>query len=179
MILSDTAIRAAMAIRQIVIDPFDPARLGSNSYDLTLGSTLLVYEDPVLDARADNPTRAVHIPPGGLVLSAGVLYLGVTVERTESHDLVPTLEGKSSVARLGIQVHLTAGFGDSGFCGHWTLEILCAVPVRVYAGMPIAQLAWSRVDGKVAVPYHAKASAKYANQAAVPVASMMHRNFKP
>lgn len=135
---------------RISITPFDPKWVGPNSIDLHLNGTLLVYDTAggsrALDCHADNPTRELVIPPEGLVLSPGVLYLGCTVERTSCEGLVPWIDGRSSVGRLGICVHATAGRGDDGFgsdvpggCS-WTLEITVVHPVRVYAGMRICQL---------------------------------------
>jgi dCTP deaminase len=104
------------------------------------------------------------------------LYLGVTQEYTETHQHVPFLEGKSSVGRLGIDIHATAGKGDVGFCNHWTLEISVVHPVRVYAGMPIGQLIFFGVEGEVLNPYNRKPSAKYNGRDPRPMESMMWRN---
>jgi dCTP deaminase len=103
-------------------------------------------------------------------------YLGVTLEYTETHAHVPFLEGKSSTGRLGIDIHATAGKGDVGFCGNWTLEISVKKPVRVYAGMPIGQLIYFPVQGEILVPYNSKKNAKYAGQPNRPVESMMWKN---
>jgi dCTP deaminase len=105
--------------------------------------------------------------------------LGVTEEYTETHLHVPFLEGKSSVGRLGIDIHATAGKGDVGFCNYWTLEISVKQPVRVYAGMPIGQLIYFEVRGTIGTLYGQKASAKYRERTALPVESMMWRNFLP
>ncbi len=83
-------------------------------------------------------------------------YLGVTAEYTETHSHVPFLEGKSSTGRLGIDIHATAGKGDVGFCGNWTLEISVKLPVRVYAGMPVGQLIYFPVDGAIEIKYNQK-----------------------
>ena len=176
MILSDTEIRAAIASRDIVIEPYDPEALGSNSYDVHLGPALAVYEDEILDARKHNLVRHFEIPNDGCVLLPLRTYLGATLEYTETHKHVPFLEGKSSVGRLGIDIHATAGKGDVGFCNHWTLEMSVAQPVRVYAGMPIAQLIYFELKGEIAVPYSLKPSAKYTQRSARPVESMMWKN---
>jgi dCTP deaminase len=105
--------------------------------------------------------------------------LGVTEEYTETHLHVPFLEGKSSVGRLGIDIHATAGKGDVGFCNYWTLEISVKQPVRVYAGMPIGQLIYFEVRGTIGTPYGQKVTAKYRERTALPVESMMWRNFLP
>ncbi len=176
MILSDTEIRVAIERREIVIEPFDSEALGSNSYDVHLGRTLAVYEDEILDARQHNKVRHFDIPDDGYVLLPQRTYLGVTLEYTETHRHVPFLEGKSSVGRLGIDIHATAGKGDVGFCNHWTLEISVAQPVRVYFGMPIAQLIYFEVKGEIAVRYDLKPSAKYNKRSSRPVESMMWKN---
>lgn len=177
MILSDTAIRAAMRKGRIVIRPFDPECLGTNSYDVHLGPYLAVYRDGALDARRPNPAREFRIPPDGFVLVPGQLYLGVTEEYTETHGFVPFLEGKSSVGRLGIDIHSTAGKGDEGFCNHWTLEMSVKLPVRIYAGMPVGQLIYFEISGPVARSYGRKRSAKYRRLSSHPMPSRMHLNF--
>ncbi len=128
MILSDTKIQQAIDAGRIVIRPFRPECLGSNSYDVHLGRYLATYRDGALDARKANAVEGFTIPPHGFVLVPGQLYLGVTEEYTETHDHVPFLEGKSSVGRLGIDIHSTAGKGDVGFCNYWTLEMSVKLP---------------------------------------------------
>lgn len=176
MILSDKRILEEIKDGFILIEPFDRKYLGSNSYDVHLGSWLATYNDRVLDARAHNEVRHFEIPEDGFLLHPGTLYLGVTYEYTETHRHVPFLEGKSSTGRLGIDIHATAGKGDVGFCNTWTLEISCAQPVRIYAGMPIGQLIYFAVDGEIEVPYGKKGNAKYAQRTVKPVESMMWRN---
>lgn len=177
MILSDKEILKHIKRGTIVIEPFRPECLGSNSYDVHLGKTLAVYVDPVLDARVHNKVHYIEIPDEGYVLEPHVLYLGVTEEYTETHLHVPFLEGKSSVGRLGIDIHATAGKGDVGFCNYWTLEISVKQPVRVYAGMPIGQLIYFEVKGSIETPYNRKPTAKYCQRSPLPVESMMWRNF--
>ncbi len=176
MILSDKKIMEAIASGEILIEPFDRDCLGTNSYDVHLSKWLANYLDPVLDARKHNQIRHFEIPEEGLVLKPGTLYLGVTEEYTETFNSVPFLEGKSSVGRLGIDIHATAGKGDVGFCNTWTLEISCTQPVRVYAGMPIGQLIYFAVDGEIENYYHKKSSAKYNTRTDKPVESMMWKN---
>lgn len=176
MILSDKKILEAIKSGDIVIEPYDRACLGTNSYDVHLGKWLANYRDPVLDARKHNEIDHFEIPEEGFVLKPGVLYLGVTQEYTETHHAVPFLEGKSSVGRLGIDIHATAGKGDVGFCNYWTLEISCTQPVRVYAGMPIGQLIYFIVDGEIERLYNKKTDAKYNARTDRPVESMMWRN---
>jgi dCTP deaminase len=176
MILSDTDILKSIEREEIVIEPFDRDCLGTNSYDVHLGGSLAVYVDQVLDAKSHNRIKHIEIPPEGIVLQPGVLYLGVTLEYTETHNAVPFLEGKSSVGRLGIDIHATAGKGDVGFCNTWTLEISCVQPVRVYAGMPIGQLIYFTVSGQIDNYYHSKKNAKYNQRTTRPVESMMWKN---
>jgi dCTP deaminase len=176
MILSDKRILEEMEKGTIVIRPFQPEMLGSNSYDVHLGKWLATYVDKELDAKKHNKITHFEIPPEGIVLLPNYLYLGVTEEYTETHAHVPFLEGKSSTGRLGIDIHATAGKGDVGFCGNWTLEISVKLPVRVYAGMPVGQLIYFPVDGEVAVKYNSKKSAKYSGQPDRPVESMMWKN---
>ena len=176
MILSDTRILEEIEKGTIVIEPFDRKNLGSNSYDVHLGKYLAVYNDTTLDAKKHNTISHFEIPEDGYVLQPHILYLGVTLEYTETHAHVPFLEGKSSTGRLGIDIHATAGKGDVGFCNAWTLEISCVQPVRVYAGMPIGQLIYFPVDGEVLNKYNSKANAKYTGRTDKPVESMMWKN---
>lgn len=176
MILTDQEILRRMQTGEIVVDPFRRHCLGSNSYDVHLGKTLGRYVDDVLDARLHNSIETFEIPEEGFVLLPTEFYLGVTEEYTETHTTVPFLEGKSSVGRLGIDIHATAGKGDVGFCNHWTLEISVKKPVRVYPGMPIGQLIYFEVVGEVGVQYGTKQSAKYNVRQDIPVESMMWRN---
>ena len=178
MILTDKEILANITTARIVIEPFRIESLGSNSYDVHLGKTLATYQQYELDAKAHNLISYFEIPEDGFVLLPSVFYLGVTEDYTETLDHVPFLEGKSSIGRLGIDIHATAGKGDIGFCNYWTLEISVKQPVKVYAGMPIGQLIYFDVKGDIETPYNKKESAKYNNRTALPVESMMWRNFK-
>ncbi|MDP4200874.1 MAG: dCTP deaminase [Bacteroidota bacterium] len=179
MILTDQQILLAIAQGSIVIEPFRRESLGSNSYDVHLGSTLAVYTARELDAKLHNTVEYFEIPEEGYVLQPEQLYLGVTVEYTETHKHVPFLEGKSSVGRLGIDIHATAGKGDVGFCNAWTLEMSARQPVRIYAGMPIGQLIYFETSGECAVSYNQKPDAKYRQRSTRPIESMMFRNFDP
>lgn len=135
--------------RDIEIDPFVEKRLNPNSYNLTLHNELLVYEELVLDMKKPSRVRRIEIPEEGLVLAPGQLFLGRTVERTATHNLVPMIEGRSSIGRLGLFVHVTAGFGDVGFQGYWTLEMFAVQPIRVYPGAEICQIFYHEVTGDV------------------------------
>lgn len=176
MILTDARILEEINKETILIEPFRRECLGSNSYDVHLGKYLAVYKDRVLDARKHNEIEEIVIPDDGYVLMPNMLYLGVTEEYTETHNHVPFLEGKSSIGRLGIHIHATAGKGDVGFCNTWTLEITVAQPVKVYTGMPIGQLIYFEVVGDVINPYNTKDNAKYINRTLRPVESMMWKN---
>jgi len=176
MILSDKRILEEMEAGSILIEPFRRDCLGSNSYDVHLGRYLAVYTSRVLDAKQHNQIEEIVIPDEGMILQPGVLYLGVTEEYTETHKHVPFLEGKSSTGRLGIDIHATAGKGDVGFCNTWTLEISVAMPVRIYAGMPVGQLIYFVVEGDIETFYNKKRDAKYSNRTVKPVESMMWKN---
>ncbi len=176
MILTDIQILESIEKGEIIIEPFERNCLGTNSYDVHLGKYLAVYTDDILDAKKHNSIREIIIPEEGFVLQPGILYLGVTDEYTETHNSVPFLEGKSSVGRLGIDIHATAGKGDVGFCNSWTLEISCVHPVRVYKHMPIGQLIYFKIDGDIKNYYNKKQNAKYNERTIKPVESMMWKN---
>lgn len=176
MILTDKKILEEIEKGTILIEPFKPECLGTNSYDVHLGKYLAVYKDRVLDARKHNKIEELIIPTEGYVLQPGTLYLGVTEEYTETHQHIPFLEGKSSIGRLGIDIHATAGKGDIGYCNTWTLEISCSQPVRIYAGMPIGQLIYFVADGEVNNYYFKKNNAKYTQRTLKPIESMMWKN---
>ncbi len=176
MILTDQEILENMNKGFIKIEPYNRDSLGTNSYDVHLGKTLGVYVDSVLDAKKHNKIEVFDIPEEGIVLTPENFYLGVTMEYTETLKHVPFLEGKSSVGRLGIDIHATAGKGDVGFCNFWTLEISVKKPVRIYAGMPIGQLIYFEIKGDIINPYNTKSSAKYNDKKPIPVESMMWKN---
>ncbi|TWT67663.1 Deoxycytidine triphosphate deaminase [Posidoniimonas polymericola] len=148
MILSGNEIRRRLG-GDLQITPYDEANLNPNSYNLCLHNELIVYEEVVLDMAKENRVRRIEIPADGLVISPNRLYLGRTVEKTTTHNLVPQIEGRSSIGRLGLFVHVTAGFGDAGFSGFWTLEISCIQPVRIYPGVPICQIFYHELTGEV------------------------------
>ena len=131
---------------KIHIKPFHPDQVGPNSYDVRLGHTLKVYTNEVLDVKIENPVETLKIPKEGLVLEPGTLYLGNTIEAVGSDYYVPMYEGRSSMARLGIQSHISAGFGDIGFKSNWTLEIIVHKKIRIYGGMKIGQIYFHGVD---------------------------------
>jgi len=146
MILSGREIKERLG-KDISIDPFNPKQLNPNSYNLRLHEDLLVYDNPVLDMKVDNKVSNLTIPSKGLKLDPGKLYLGRTIEHTRTDKLVPMLEGRSSIGRLGMFVHVTAGFGDVGFSGFWTLEIFVVQPLIIYPNVEICQIYYHHLDG--------------------------------
>jgi dCTP deaminase len=172
MILSGKEILSKMG-KDLVIEPFDESSLNPNSYNLRLHQDLLVYTDEVLDMKKPNPTRSLTIPEEGLVLEPGQLYLGRTVEYTRTDKYVPMLEGRSSIGRLGLFVHVTAGFGDVGFAGYWTLEMHCLKPIRVYANVEICQIYYHSIEGE----YDRYTSGKYQNNTGIQ-ASLLYKDFR-
>ena len=114
MILTDKTIIDEIAAKNIVIDPLIEANISTNSVDLTLANTLLMYTDQILDVKKKNKYAPFIIPENGLILQPNILYLASTVEYTETLRHVPIIQGKSSLGRLGLFVHVTAGFGDVG-----------------------------------------------------------------
>jgi dCTP deaminase len=173
MILSGLEIKKQIDVGKISIDPFDEARLNPNSYNLSLHDELLVYADGVLDMRAPQLTQTLRIPEDGLVLEPDRLYLGRTVERTSTDFFVPMLEGRSSIGRLGLYIHVSAGFGDIGFSGFWTLEIHCVQPVRIYAGVEICQIYYHVIQGD----YRKYEGGKYQNNSGVQP-SLLYREME-
>jgi len=172
MILSGKEIASRIG-KDIHIDPYDPKQLNPNSYNLRLHNELMVYDNPVLDMKKPNPTSPLTIPDEGLELEPNKLYLGRTVEYTETDGLVPMLEGRSSIGRLGLFVHVTAGFGDVGFCGFWTLEIFCVQPIRIYAGVEVCQIYYHTIAGE----YEKYKSGKYQNNQGIQP-SLLYRDFE-
>jgi len=172
MILSGNEIKNRIGT-DIIIDPFDEKRLNPNSYNLRLHNELLVYETRELDMKKENKAQSIAIPENGLLIKPGRLYLGRTVEFTETKNLVPMLEGRSSVGRLGLFIHVTAGFGDVGFRGFWTLEIHCVQPIRIYAGVEVCQVYYHTIEGE----YEEYKSGKYQNNKGIQP-SLLYRDFE-
>lgn len=140
----------------IKIDPFKEDNIEPNSYVVHLANELLVYENDVLECKKENKVRKIKIPKEGYILRPGELYLGRTEEYTETNGYVPMLNGRLSVAALGITIHITAGFGDNGFKGTWTLEIMVVKPVKIYPGMKIGELSYFPVIGDSNIKYNGK-----------------------
>lgn len=142
--------------KDIFINPFDETQLNPNSYDLKLHNKLLVYRNGILDCKEDNETFELTIPESGLVLLPNILYLGRTIEHTETRNLVPMLEGRSSTGRLGLNIHATAGFGDIGFKGYWTLEISVIHPLKIYPNIRVCQMYFQEPKGEITQTYKGK-----------------------
>lgn len=172
MILSGKEILKHIG-KEIIITPFDEKRINPNSYNLSLADELLVYEQDELDMKKPNPTKRIVIPEEGLLLEPNRLYLGRTNEFTKTDRYVPMLEGRSSTGRLGLFIHVTAGFGDIGFAGYWTLEIFCVQPVRIYPNVEICQIYYHDIDGE----YDLYSSGKYQNNSGIQ-ASLMYKDFE-
>lgn len=171
MILSGKEIEKRLD-KQIFIEPYNPAQLNPNSYNLKLHNKLLVYDQHVLDMKVENTAHEIVIPEEGLLLETNKLYLGRTFEHTRTEGLVPMLEGRSSVGRLGLFIHITAGFGDVGFSGFWTLEIFCVQPIRIYPGVEICQIYYHSINGE----YDPYKSGKYQNNDGIQP-SLLYKDF--
>lgn len=169
--LTGPEIERQVRLGRITIEPFDPGLVNPNSVDVRLHPRLLTYDSAVLDVRRDNPVSAVLIPEAGYVLEPGILYLGSTVEWFSTDHYVSVVEGKSSLGRLGLVVHSTAGFIDTGFSGAVTLELSVIHPLRVYPGMRVAQLCYFPTEGEVRLY-----AGKYQGQKG-PVPSRSHLDF--
>jgi dCTP deaminase len=143
-------------------------KLNPNSYNLSLGNELIVYEEDILDCKKENKTRIIKIPEEGYILQPGEFYLAKTMEYTETYKNVPILNGRSSIGRVGLAVHISAGCGDAGFKGAWTLSLYAMQPVKVYPGMRICQICYYPLIGSDRIKYHGK----YANNGKVNVSKM-------
>jgi dCTP deaminase len=157
-ILSGKEIEKAVGCGEILINPFEGKHLNPASYDLTLGKGITIYDDmcpygalkePILDPKEVNPTRSFEMGPEGYILQPGVGYLMHTEESVGTDKYVPAIDGKSSIGRLFVMVHVTAGLGDPGFNGQYTLEVLTTYPIRLYPGMRICQVRFFTLVGDV------------------------------
>lgn len=171
MILSGLEIEKNLG-KNIIIEPFSRSQLNSNSYNVRLHNKLLVYKEKTLDMKKPNETKEIIISENGFKLEPNELYLGRTLEYTTTKNFVPMIEGRSSIGRLGIFIHITAGFGDVGFSGYWTLEIFCIKPIIIYPNVEIAQLYYHTIDGE----YEEYSSGKYQNNTDVQP-SMLYKDF--
>lgn len=173
MILSGKEILNQIEKGAIKIDPFDENKINPNSYNLRLDNKLLVYKNKTLDMKTPNVVEELIIPEEGLVLEPGKLYLGRTVEKTYTDKFVPMLEGRSSIGRLGLYIHVTAGFGDIGFNGFWTLEIHCVQPIKIYPNVELCQIYYHTIEGEYEL-YH---SGKYQNNEGIQP-SLLYKDFE-
>lgn len=165
--LTGKEILRQMELGHIEIDPFDKSRINPNSYNVRLAPELLVYKPNTtsyitgkkyveLDAHKKNETESLMIPETGLILYPNTLYLGRTVERTYTDKYVPMIDGRSSTGRLGMLIHATAGFGDVGFNGTWTLEIFVVHPLRIYPYDEIGQVSFETLEGDASYQYNGR-----------------------
>jgi len=173
MILSGIEIEKYIKNGDIEITPFDKSQINPNSYNLKLHDKLMVYTDEILDMKKPLNTTEIVIPKEGLILQPGKLYLGRTHEHTATHKFVPMLEGRSSVGRLGIYIHITAGFGDIGFKGFWTLEMQCIQPVKIYPLVKICQIYYHTISDQ----YHIYENGKYQNNQGIQP-SLFYKDFE-
>lgn len=171
MILSGKEIEKRLD-SDIKISPFNPQQINPNSYNLRLHNELIVYKDKILDMKRKNEVQKITLPDGGMILQPGILYLGRTYEYTETQNLVPMIEGRSSIGRLGLFIHITAGFGDVGFKGYWTLEIFCVQPIKIYPFVEICQMFFHTIEGE----YQEYKSNKYQNNQGIQP-SMLYKDF--
>ena len=188
MILSDRDIRTALADGEIVVDPIDEAAVQPSSVDLRVGSTFRVFANhryPVIDPLTEQPglTDAVDVGDGEpFMLHPGEFVLGTTLERVALGDkIVGRLEGKSSLGRLGLLIHSTAGFVDAGFDGWLTLELrnVATLPIAIHPGMRIGQMAFFQLTSPAERPYGSpELGSKYQHQRG-PTASRYFENDDP
>ena len=186
MVLSDRSIRAEIEAGRIVIDPYDERLIQPSSIDVRVDSRFRVFHNsryPYIDVRQpmDDLTELVDKPGDEpFILHPGEFVLGQTLERvTLPEDLVARLEGKSSLGRLGLLIHSTAGFVDPGFSGNLTLELsnVANLPITIYQGMPIGQISFMRMDSPVEHPYGSgEKASKYQGQDE-PTPSRFYLNF--
>jgi dCTP deaminase len=172
MILSGLEIKKRMG-EEIIITPFKEDQLNPNSYNLRLHNELLVYEEDVLDMKKENKAKKIIIPEEGFLLEPNKLYLGRTIEHTKTDKYVPMLEGRSSIGRLGLFVHITAGFGDIGFNGFWTLEMFCIQPIKIYPNIEICQIYFHSIEGE----FTKYQSGKYQNNEGIQP-SLLFKDFE-
>ncbi|MFB6873999.1 deoxycytidine triphosphate deaminase [Streptomyces sp. NPDC056323] len=159
MILTGPAIAAAVNTGEITISPYEPERISPNAYDWRLGDTIRICNGD-LDAATRTAFTEHPIPTTGLVLKPGMLYLGITLEKTGSETYAQLLNGNRTIGALGIWVHVSAPLGHQGHAIHWTLEIRAAKPARVYPGMTFGKLVFLTTTGSPAS--YQQQRAKYA-----------------
>lgn len=157
MILTKAEIQKRMDLGEICIKPFIESNAGPNSYDVTLGSKLKIYTDPVLDVKLPPNFTEVAIPETGMILKPGTIYIASTNEYIEvSNNIVPILFGRSSMGRLGLEVHICSGYGDLNFKGVWTLMLRATHPVKIYPNIRIGQISFNYCKGDLGEGYTGK-----------------------
>lgn len=178
MVIADKKIKKYIKKGKIIIEPFDERHLNPNSVDLTLDKECKLYpRGTILDVKKDNKTLSFEMTDEGYVLEPGLVYLYKVNEKIGiKGNLCAKVEGKSSLGRLGLFVHVTAGFIDSGFEGSLVLELVASQPIRIYPNMKICQIKFEKTT-KVETPYGKVKGSKYMNQEGV-TASKMHKNFE-
>jgi len=186
VILSDVSIRSALEVGRIEIDPFDPAMVQPSSIDVRVDRYFLVFENhkyPYIDPKQSQEGLTTEVETEvdhPFILHPGEFVLGSTLEVVGlADDLVARLEGKSSLGRLGLLIHSTAGFVDPGFEGHLTLELsnVSNLPIAIYPGMKIGQLSFYELSTPAENPYGSdQAGSKYHGQRG-PTASRVHQDF--
>jgi dCTP deaminase len=189
MVLSDRTIREEIESGRLAFDPYDATMVQPSSVDVRVDGKFRVFHNaryPFIDVRKpmDDLTELVEIgagPEDKFILHPGEFVLGQTLERVRlPDDLVARLEGKSSLGRLGLLIHSTAGFVDAGFEGNLTLELsnVANLPITIYHGMPIGQISFMRMDAPVESAYGTEqAGSKYQGQAE-PTPSRYYLNFE-
>jgi len=171
LILSGFEIKKQLN-KNIFIEPFDEGQINPNSYNLRLSDELLVYDTDLLDMKIENKYKKIIIPNDGMILYPNKLYLGRTVEYTRTEKYVPAIDGRSSIGRLGLYIHISAGFGDVGFSGYWTLEIFCIQPIKIYPNIEICQIYYHTIEGE----YENYNSKKYQNNNGIQP-SLLYKEF--
>ena len=158
-ILTGIEINERIKNSDIIIEPYSVDRLNPNSYNLRLSNKLKVYdvgERSYIDSHDTNAIKEITIPEEGLILEPNKLYIGSTIERTATDKFIPNINGRSSGGRLGLNIHVCAGFGDIGFDGTWTLEIVVVEPLKVYPGDEIAQVSFTTPYGDTTYKYRGR-----------------------
>lgn len=172
MILTGNEITREWRNGRIIIDPFDGSQVNPNSYNFRLGTLCRVYSSFPLDPRRANDYEVLQLPEDGFLIEPGRLHLCCTMERLGSEHYAPTFAARSSIARLGLFINLSASLGDIGFIGQWTLQLYSVHPVRVYPGMNIGQMMWWRTQGEVSLY-----EGKYQHSQG-PQTTLIHRDFE-
>jgi dCTP deaminase len=172
MILTGNKIKKEVDHKRIIITPFFEGRITTNSYDLSLGKTIIRYKADVIDPRTPTKYEEIEIPEDGLLLDRGDFVLGHSEERLGSDFYVPIIHGKSGTARMGLFVHVTADLIDIGSHGVSTFQLYATLPVRIYPGMLIAQVSFWKPFGDIELY-----KGKYQNSVG-PQPSMTYKDFK-